>query len=102
MQGLAIRLARGINRASGRRGRVFGDRYHARVLRTLRETRHAVEYVRRNWEKHQARQGRWSDPWWVDPYSSMSGEASWYVEPDGTALMVVVEPESWLLRRASG
>jgi REP element-mobilizing transposase RayT len=101
LQGLAIRLARGVNRASQRRGKVFADRYHARILRTLTETRHAVTYVRRNWERHQARQGRWSDPWWVDPYSSMSGEALWYVDERADASLVVAGPRTWLLRRAT-
>jgi REP element-mobilizing transposase RayT len=101
MQGLAIRLARGVNRASQRRGRVFAERYRARILRTPAETRHAVTYVRRNWESHQARQGRWSDPWWVDPYSSMSGEALWYVDERADASLVVAAPRTWLLRRAA-
>jgi hypothetical protein len=30
----------------GREGRVFDDRYHARVLRTPTEVRHAIHYVR--------------------------------------------------------
>ncbi|TMB50078.1 MAG: hypothetical protein E6J56_22290, partial [Deltaproteobacteria bacterium] len=37
IQGLVIRVARAINHALGRRGKVFGDRYHARSLRTPRE-----------------------------------------------------------------
>ena len=39
LQGLAIRLAKALNRALGRGGTVWGDRYHARVLRTPREVR---------------------------------------------------------------
>ena len=39
VQGLSIRIARGINRAIGRAGRVFADRYHARALGTPREVR---------------------------------------------------------------
>ena len=31
IQGLSIRIARGLNRMMGRAGRVFDDRYHARV-----------------------------------------------------------------------
>src|SRR5262245_59616748 len=37
MQGLGIRLAKAINRLSGRHGRVWEDRYHARALRTPKE-----------------------------------------------------------------
>src|SRR5258705_7520439 len=33
-RGLAIRVAKAVNRVLGRRGRVWGDRYHARLLRT--------------------------------------------------------------------
>ncbi len=51
-QGLAIRLAKAVNRTVGRRGRVWGDRYHARLLRTPREVRAALVYVLQNWRKH--------------------------------------------------
>lgn len=36
MQGLTIRLAKGLNRMMGSRGRVFADRYHAHVLAVRR------------------------------------------------------------------
>ena len=45
VRGLAIRLARAVNRALGRRGRVWNDRYHARPLTTPRAVRHALVYV---------------------------------------------------------
>jgi REP element-mobilizing transposase RayT len=45
IQGFSIRVARGLNRMMGRSGRVFDDRYHARVLRTPTEVRHAIHYV---------------------------------------------------------
>jgi hypothetical protein len=96
LQGLAIRVAKGVNRLSGRHGKVFADRYHARILKTLAEVRNAVEYVRRNWHKHQNEYGRWSHPWYVDPYSSMSGEACCYMDQP-----VVARPMTWLLRRAA-
>jgi len=51
-QGLAIRLARAVNRALRRRGAVWADRYHARALVTPREMRHALAYVLNNWRKH--------------------------------------------------
>jgi REP element-mobilizing transposase RayT len=50
--GLSIRLARAVNRVLGRRGSVWGDRYHARALRTPREVRHGLVYVLMNWKKH--------------------------------------------------
>ena len=39
LQALAIRIARAINRALGRRGKVFADRYHLRILKTPTEVR---------------------------------------------------------------
>jgi REP element-mobilizing transposase RayT len=99
MQGLAIRLAKGINRASNRKGQIFADRYHARILRTPAEVKNAVHYVRKNWHEHQREQGRWSHAWYVDPFSSMSGEACWDVDGEVGAL-VVARPTTWLLKRA--
>jgi hypothetical protein len=50
--GAVIRAARAVNRAAGRSGRVWGDRYHARPLRTPREVRNGIVYVLMNWKKH--------------------------------------------------
>jgi len=52
IQGLAIRLAKAVNRILGRRGRVWGDRYHVRALKTPSEVRNALIYVLQNWRKH--------------------------------------------------
>jgi hypothetical protein len=52
LQGLAIRVAKAINRVLGRNGSVWGDRYHARPLSTPREVRNALIYVLNNWRKH--------------------------------------------------
>jgi putative transposase len=54
LRGATVRFARAINRAAGRRGHVWGDRYHARALRTPREVRNALVYVLANWKKHVA------------------------------------------------
>ena len=68
MQGLAIRVAKAVNHMLGRAGRVWGDRYHTRVLRTPREVRAAFVYVLNNFRKHvRAAFG-------LDPYSS----ARWF------------------------
>ena len=48
IQGLAIRIARAVNRVLRRRGRVWIDRFHARALRTPREVRNALVYVLQN------------------------------------------------------
>src|SRR5207244_3534237 len=73
VQGLAIRMARAINRALGRCGRVWGDRYHARALRTPREVRNALVYVLNNWRKHlpQVRG--------LDPRSSAAWFSGWAI-----------------------
>ena len=52
VQGLAIRMARALNRAYDRSGPVWADRYHARILRTPREVRNALVYVLGNWRHH--------------------------------------------------
>jgi putative transposase len=52
LQGLAIRVAKAINRVLGRHGSVWADRYHARSLSTPREVRNALIYVLQNWRKH--------------------------------------------------
>ena len=69
VRGLVIRAARAINRALGRRGSVWGDRYHARALKTPREVRNGLVYVLMNFRKHR--------PWErgaLDPCSS----AAWF------------------------
>jgi hypothetical protein len=68
LQGLAIRLAKTVNCVLGRRGRVWGDRYHARTLATPREVRNALVYVLNNWRKHVPRAEG------LDPQSS----AAWF------------------------
>ena len=52
VSGLAIRVAKAINSLCRRKGRVFDDRYHARVLRTPTEVRRVRHYVRDNFRKH--------------------------------------------------
>ncbi len=82
MQGLAIRIAKAINRRLGRRGKVFADRYHARALRSPREVRHALRYVLLNAQRHGVgggvgaqRHGQ-SLPW-LDPCSSAALLSGW-------------------------
>src|SRR5712691_5413831 len=104
MQGLAIRIARGVNRATERRGKVFTDRYHATILRTPTQVKNAVHYVRWNWHHHRAKRGAPEHPWFVDPYSSTSGEACWHLEEDErgelVGTLVVALPRTWMLARA--
>ncbi|TMA75790.1 MAG: hypothetical protein E6J58_20420 [Deltaproteobacteria bacterium] len=69
MKGLEVRMARALNRVMHRRGPVFADRYHAHLLRTPTEARHARNYVLSNWRVHAQRDGR-PLPRGNDPFSS--------------------------------
>ena len=74
IQGLAIRIARALNRLWKRRGKVFADRYHDRVLTTPREVKNALAYVMHN-ARHHATGGRMVHvPQAMDMYSS----APWF------------------------
>jgi len=77
MNGLGVRVARGLNRVMRRRGRVLDDRYHGRILRTPTEVRRVRGYLLGNAERHYARAG-------ADPYASQ---------------VAVVAPETFLVRR---
>jgi REP element-mobilizing transposase RayT len=52
VMGLEIRIARSLNKALGRKGRFWAERYHRHDLRTPTETRNALRYVLRNLQKH--------------------------------------------------
>jgi len=71
VRGLAIRVARAVNRALGRRGAVCADRYHARALTSPRAVRHALIYVLLNRRKHRARERG------LDPCSSAPWFRGW-------------------------
>jgi len=64
MQSIAISLAKKINFECRRKGKVFFDRYHIHILKTLREVRTTLRYVLLNAAKHLKRAP------YVDPYSS--------------------------------
>src|SRR6266705_1033885 len=56
MQGFQISAAKHLNAAISRgkpgprrRGTVFPDRYHAEIITSPRQARHAIRYVRSNW-----------------------------------------------------
>ncbi len=63
MNGLGVRVARGLNRVMRRRGRVLDDRYHGHILRTPTEVRRARAYLVQNAQHHHGRVG-------PDPYAS--------------------------------
>jgi putative transposase len=75
MQGLEVRLAKRLNAALKRRGKLFAHRYHTRSLRTPREVFNALRYVLLN-RKHHASEKKFSK-YWVDPYSSAPWFTGW-------------------------
>lgn len=95
MCGLLVRLARGWNRTWGRRGAVFADRYHARVLRTPLEVRRALVYVLHNAKKHGGQAIG------VDPYSSGTWFDGWREASAQCEISIASafpSPRTWLLR----
>jgi hypothetical protein len=101
LRALAIRCARAINRAVGRRGRVWDGRYHTHALRTPREVRAALVYVLLNFRKHlRAAPG-------IDPCSSGPWFDGWAHRPTLAPMPAPVrQPRTWLAstgwRRAEG
>ncbi len=105
MKSIAARLARAVNRVTGRSGPVLDGRYHHRSLRSPREVRRALAYVLLNARRHLAKRrgvvrattvhldgassARWFDGWRrrVDGSPSETGVDS-----------EVARPRSWLLR----
>lgn len=95
VKGLAGRLAKRINRAMRRTGRVFPDRFHSHVLKTPRQVRNAIRYVRDNSRRHAAQVGkRWR--WSVDPFAAGPCPRTFLEE----LRRAVVPPRTWLLRTA--
>jgi|SRR6185369_4122909 len=93
VQGVAIRVARAINRALGRSGSVWDSRYHAHPLKTPREVRNAFVYVIQNVRKHLR------GVIGLDPYSSARWFSGWRsIAAAPLALAPVVAPRTWLAR----
>lgn len=110
MQGLSVRVARAVNRALTRRGRLFADRYHCRALKTPRATHFAVRYVLLNARKHRAANvpgfiDRRSSAAWFDNFSrpdelafgAARTRAEWRASSGLEA--PVVPARTWLLRQ---
>jgi putative transposase len=92
-QGLAVRVAKSVNQLLGRRGAVWGDRYHARRLATPAEVRRALVYVLQNWRKHVAGARG------LDPRSSAAWFEGWRMPvPARAGPSPVRVPRTWLAR----
>ena len=75
MKSFSVRANRLFNSALGRgRGRVWGDRYHRRDLKSPRQVRNAIVYCLNNYKKHlgiSRGEGR------IDPFSSARWFGGW-------------------------
>ena len=108
MQGFLIAAAKRINRAfsADRRGTVFPDRYHQRVLGSPRQCWNAIRYVLNNFRRHGEDRRGAARTWLVDPWSSAVTFGGWR-DLDTTALDTPAwyeppptsRPETWLLER---
>jgi hypothetical protein len=93
IHGLAIRLALAVNRALGRKGKVVGDRYHARPLTTPRQMRTSLVYLLLNFRKHLRA------PACVDPRSSGPHFSGWQRPPQATDVAPATAlPCTWMAR----
>jgi len=99
IRGLCIRVARRLNRILRRQGRVFVDRYFARILRTPREVRNSICYVLLNCRHHAAQHGRKLLPNWMDDCSSGRFFDGWRggLNPPADEQPTVAAPGTWLL-----
>jgi hypothetical protein len=77
VQGLAIRLAKALNKLWQRRGTVFLERFHARMAEGISAIRRVLVYVLNNARKHGVRLPRGVP----DPYSSGPWVPYWRAQP---------------------
>jgi putative transposase len=118
IQGLAIRIARAVNRRLERKGRLFADRYHARALTTPRAVKFALRYVLLNARKHAPAapspgldgiapgfvDSRSSAPWFrafarpeALAFGARAAREDWQ-HTSGSTEPPVLNPRTWLLR----
>jgi REP element-mobilizing transposase RayT len=104
MQALNISVARAINKALGRRGKVFAYRYHATEVTNPTQARNALAYVLNNWRRHDedeaSERARFAA---LDPYSSAIAFTGWSdftlgEWPPGYEPLPVSPPQTWLLQ----
>ena len=114
MQGFQISAAKHLNAAISkgvpgprRRGPVFPDRYHAEIITSPTQARHALSYVLGNWRKHEEDRRAPMSGWTIDWFSTavmFPGWAEYGDEPflwRGPATydpLIVYQPRSWMLR----
>lgn len=104
----AQRLNRAISIAIGSLclGKVFDDRYHARLISTPTQARNTISYVLNNWRRHGLDRGMETMFWDVDYYSSGPSFDGWQELDDSPFLhgtpdysrLSVCRPRTWLLK----
>lgn len=96
MKGLLCRIVPALNRLWCRRGKLFPERFHDRVLRSLRQVRNALKYVLNNHLKHGAVPVDSPERAFPDPFSSGRYFDGWSHRPrelePGTPEAVVAAP----------
>jgi putative transposase len=96
LQGLAVRMARALNRLWRRWGSVFADRYHDHILRSPREVWNALRYVLCNARKH----GGWRSSSRHDPCSSAAWFDGWREGPiEAAESSMTARARTWLLSK---
>jgi REP element-mobilizing transposase RayT len=105
VQGLAIRIARRANSALKRRGKLFGERFHARTMKSPRDIRNTLRYVLLNRKHHAKTQAFYAG--WIDPLSSGIWFRGWaapirmnvgFNRHLAAVAAPTCEPRTWLLR----
>ena len=114
MKGFQISAAKHINAEISkdklgprRRGSVFPDRYHAEIITSPTQARHALNYVMNNFRKHREDQTGSASTWKVDWFSSGIMFPGWMEYGDEPFLwrgpatydpLITYQPRTWLLR----
>ena len=93
MRGLLTRIARNLNRALFRRGRVFADRFHSRPLGSTLDVWRTLHYVLANARRHGI---AFAGP--LDPYSTAAWFNGWQDISPATRPAPVAAPRSWQLQ----
>ncbi len=97
LRGVAVRVARRLNRLLFRRGRFWADRWHGRALTSPRQVRNALVYVLQNHNKHGSQGGALLDPLsssqWFDGFAAPVPRGFRSIGPP-----CIATPTTWLLR----
>lgn len=104
MQGFEIRVAKRLNAALQRTGKLFAHRYHARVLTSPTQVRNTLRYVLLNRRHHDAERyaaKNWIDPWssaaWFDGWARPIAFDTWWKQELATMAAPTRQATTWLL-----